>query len=118
MRIARDRHSLVGLTNRRRSDSRARKALLCAAALWPVIFLWGCAGVVSGKNSQAQNTQPPQTYLISGTITPITGGGGANITLSGTANATTTADVSGNFTFTALANGTYTLTPSHPGYAF
>lgn len=117
MRIQQDRRSPGGFANRRRIDPRAREALLVAAALLPVIFLWGCAGIISGKNTQPQNT-PPQTYLISGTIAPITGGGGATVTLSGAASATTTADASGNFTFTALANGTYTLTPSRPGYAF
>jgi hypothetical protein len=118
MRIQQERRSLGGFANRRRIDSRAREALLMGASLLPVIFLWGCAGIVSGKNTQPLNTQPPQTYLISGTISPIAGGSGATVTLSGAASATTTADASGNFTFTALANGTYTLTPSHPGYAF
>lgn len=115
MRIQQERRSLGGFANRRRIDSRAREALLMAAVLLPVIFLWGCAGIVSGKNTQ--NT-PPQTYLISGTIAPVAGGSGATVTLSGAASATTTADASGNFTFTALANGTYTLTPSHAGYTF
>ena len=117
MRMQRNRHSLVGFANRRRIDSRVREALLMAAALLPMIFLWGCSGIVSGKNTQPQSA-PPQTYLISGTITPIAGGNGATVTLSGAANATTTTDASGNFTFTALANGTYTVTPSHTGYTF
>jgi hypothetical protein len=117
MRMQRNRHSLVGFANRRRIDSRVREALLMAAALLPMIFLWGCSGIVSGKNTQPQNT-PPQTYLISGTITPIAGGSGATVTLSGAANATTTTDASGNFTFTALANGAYTVTPTHTGYTF
>jgi hypothetical protein len=118
MRIQQDRRCLVGFTNPRNIDSRAREAILLATALLPLIFLWGCAGVVSGKSSQPENSQLPPTYLISGTIIPIAGGSGATVALSGTANATTTADASGNFTLTGLANGTYTLTPSHPGYIF
>src|SRR6266436_8099018 len=116
MRMQRDRHSLMGFANRWSIDSRARQALLMAAALLPVILLWGCSGIVSGSNSP-QNTQP-QTFLISGTISPIAGGSGATVTLSGATSATTTADASGIFTFTALANGTYTITPSHTGYTF
>jgi len=88
-----------------------------AAALLPVILLSGCSGIVSGSNSQPQNTQS-QTFLISGTISPIAGGSGATVTLSGATSATTTADASGIFTFTALANGSYTVTPSHTGYTF
>jgi hypothetical protein len=75
---------------------------------------WGCSGTVSGNSS----TQPPQTYDISGTISPTTGGNGAAVTLSGAASATTTANSSGSYTFNGLANGTYAVTPSHIGYAF
>jgi hypothetical protein len=99
-------------------DSVARAALILAATLLPVIFLWGCAGIVSGPNSTIPNSPSPQTYSISGAITPALGGGGATVTLSGAASATTTGDSAGNFTFTGLANGTYTVTPSHAGYVF
>jgi hypothetical protein len=75
---------------------------------------WGCSGVVSGNSS----TQPPQTYDISGTISPTAGGNGATVTLSGAASATTTANSSGSYTFTGLANGNYAITPSHTGYTF
>ena len=97
-------------------NSVARESLLLAATLLPIIFLWGCAGTVSGTG--APKTSPTQTYSISGAITPAAGGSGATVTLSGTASGTTTADASGNFTFTGLANGTYTVTPSHSGYSF
>ena len=60
----------------------------------------------------------PQTWSISGTISPAAAGSGATVTLSGAANATTTANASGNYTFTGLANGNYTVTPSISGYAF
>jgi hypothetical protein len=104
-----------------RSENRtvqlARRALILAIALPQVAFLWGCAGVVSGQNSQ---TPPPtpQTYTSSGTISPTAGGAGATVTLSGAASATTTANSSGSYSFTGLANGTYAVTPSHAGYTF
>ncbi len=97
--------------------SRLRRALVLMGILAPLAFLWGCGGVVSGQSTQT-SPPPPQTYSISGTISPAAGGSGATVTLSGAANATTTADSSGNFTFSGLANGTYTVTPSHAGYTF
>jgi len=93
-------------------------ALILAATLLPVILLCGCAGIVSGQNSKSQASPPPQTYSLSGAITPAIGGGGATVTLSGATSATTTADSAGIFIFTGLANGTYTVTPSHAGYTF
>jgi len=93
-----------------------RAALVLAATLLPVILLWGCAGVVSGKSTP--NITPTQTHSISGAITPAAGGSGTTITLGGAASATTTADGSGNFAFAGLANGTYTITPSRAGYTF
>ena len=59
-----------------------------------------------------------QTWNVSGTISPSSGGGGATVTLSGSASATVTADSSGNYSFSGLANGTYTVTPSKSGYTF
>jgi carboxypeptidase family protein len=95
---------------------RARKALLPALILAVTALSWGCGGFVSG---QSQSTPPPpQTYSISGTISPIAGGNGATVTLSGAASATATANSSGVYTFAGLANGTYTVTPSHTGYSF
>src|SRR6266581_2080817 len=102
----------------RRIISRLRGGLVLTGILAPLAFLWGCGGVVSGQSTQTSPPPPPQTYSISGTISPAAGGSGATVTLSGAANATTTADSSGNFTFSGLANGTYTVTPSHAGYTF
>src|SRR5208282_3481364 len=116
MRINRKVNSLVGLENLQSINSLTRQGLLLAATLLPAIFLWGCAGLVSGKS--AADTAPQQTYSISGLITPASGGSGATIKLSGAANASTTADGSGAFIFSGLANGTYTLTPSRTGYSF
>ena len=94
---------------------RARHALLVAGVLAPAVLLWGCAGIVSG---QSTTQPPPPTYSISGTISPVAGGNGATLTLSGAASATAIANSAGNFTFSGLDNGTYTVTPSHAGYTF
>jgi len=96
---------------------RARRAILCLGMLLPTLLVWGCSGIVSGQNSTASQP-PPQTFSVSGTITPVTGGNGATVTITGAANATATANSSGNFTVSGLANGTYTITPSHAGYSF
>src|SRR6267143_535336 len=113
MTLAPNENRLGTLAHSQNISSRARGALLLAGILAPLAFLWGCSG--GGKSTQPP---PPQTYSISGTISPAAGGGGATVTLSGVANATTTANSSGNFSFTGLANGTYTVTPSHAGYTF
>jgi hypothetical protein len=77
---------------------------------------------VSGANVTGVNftatAQVPQTFSISGTVSPSTGGSGATVTLSGAANAITTTDASGAYSFTGLANGSYTITPSNTGYTF
>ena len=95
---------------------RVRPALLLAGMLAAVVFVWGCSGVITATTA---GTPPPsQTYSISGTITPVAGGSGATVTLSGVATATRMADSSGNYTFAGLSNGTYAVTPSQTGYAF
>jgi len=93
------------------SDWRVFPLLPCTL----VLLLSGCAGTVSQKNTQ---TPPPNTYAISGSITPASAGSGASLSLSGPSTANTTADSSGNFSFSGLANGTYVLTPSRSGYTF
>jgi hypothetical protein len=55
---------------------------------------------------------------ISGVLSPVAGGNGSTLVLSGGAGATTTADNAGNYTFTGVSNGTYTVVPSHAGYTF
>jgi len=111
----------IGATNITRSKSvreriRSTKssALRLLMLLAPLVFVGGCAGLISQNAQQV----PPQTYSLSGTISPVAGGNGTTVTLSGAGNATTTANSSGAFTFTGLANGTYTLTPSRTGYTF
>jgi hypothetical protein len=97
--------------------SRSERGILCLGMLLPTLLAWGCSGIVSGQSSTA-STPPPQTFSISGTITPVAGGNGATVTIAGPANATATANSSGNFTVSGLGNGTYTITPSHAGYSF
>jgi SdrD B-like domain len=98
---------------------RASRALLLAGMLVLAGFICGCSGVVSGQSTRpATQTPATQTYSISGTITPSSGGSGATIALSGAASGTTTADSSGNYSFTGLANGTFAVTPSNAGFAF
>ena len=118
MKIERKWRNLAWLANPAGMDAVARAALNLAATLLPVIFLWGCAGIVGGQNSKSQAPPSSQTYSLSGAITPAIGGGAATVTLSGAVTATTTADAVGNYTFGGLANGTYAVTPSHPGYTF
>jgi hypothetical protein len=115
MNFARVKDRLGELPYSKKISSRARGALLLTAILAPMALLWGCSGVVSGQSTQQP---PPQTFSISGAISPVAGGSGATVTLSGAASATTTANSSGNYTFSGLANGTYTVTPSHAGYTF
>src|ERR1700737_3692397 len=88
--------------------------LLLMSMLPQISVISGCAGVVSGKT--APNTPPPQSFSISGTVSPATGGSGTTVALSGAASATAIADNSGNYAFTGLANGAYIITPSHAGY--
>jgi hypothetical protein len=100
----------------RQAISRLCLAFVLTGILAPLAFLSGCSGIVSGQSTP--QSIPPQTYSISGTISPVAGGSGATVTLSGAASATYTAGTSGNFTFGGLANGTYTITPTHAGYTF
>lgn len=79
------------------------------------------SAMISGANVAGINftaTALAGSFSISGTITPVTGGSGATVELTGSAAATTTTDTSGNYSFSGLANGTYTVTPSNAGYTF
>jgi hypothetical protein len=64
------------------------------------------------------NPSTPQTFTISGTLSPTAGGSGATVTLTGTSGATTIANSAGAYSFAGLAKGTYSVTPSHTGYTF
>src|SRR5580693_3255549 len=115
MRLEQNENGFGHIYSSKKIGSRARHALQVLGVLAPTILLWGCAGIVSGQNTQ---TPPPQTYSLSGTISPAAGGSGATVTLSGAASATTTANSSGAYTFKGLANGTYAISPSHTSYTF
>lgn len=116
MSFEQDWHVEGGLGRLPPVTSRVRRAIFCLGMFLPALVAWGCSGIVSGNSAAPQST--PQTFSISGTITPATGGNGATITVSGAANGTATANSSGSFTVSGLANGTYMLTPSHAGYTF
>src|SRR6266576_3161986 len=74
---------------------------------------------VNGANVSGVNfTATSQTVSISGTISPVAGGSGATVMLSGAASATTTADSLGAYTFNGLTSASYTITPSNAGYTF
>jgi hypothetical protein len=77
------------------------------------------SATVNGANVTGLNfTATPQTFSISGTISPAAGGSGATVTLNGATSVTTTANSSGAYTLTGLASGAYTITPSNAGYTF
>ena len=76
---------------------------------------------INGASQAAINftAQPVvTTFSIAGTISPVAGGSGATVALSGASTASTVADANGNYTFAGLANGAYTVTPSKTGYTF
>ena len=59
-----------------------------------------------------------QAVVISGTISPVSIGSGATVTLSGTSSQAVTADASGNYSFNAVIDGPYTVTPTKAGFVF
>jgi parallel beta-helix repeat protein len=60
----------------------------------------------------------PQTFSISGTVSPSANSAGAVVVLSGAASATTTVNSAGAYSFSGLASGSYTVTPSKTGFNF
>jgi hypothetical protein len=70
---------------------------------------------VTGVNFTATSQQ---TFSISGTISPITGGASATVALSGPTAATSTSSSTGTYTFAGLLNGSYTVTPSSRGFSY
>jgi len=75
---------------------------------------------INNANGTASFTaSPTQTFTISGTVTPLPGGAGTLLTLSGSPSSTATADSNtGYYSFPGLGNNTYTVTPSKSGYTF
>ena len=58
------------------------------------------------------------TFSISGTVSPVSVGSAATLSLSGPVSGAVTPNSSGMYTFSSLPNGTYTVTPSETGQAF
>jgi len=81
-----------------------------------LIFLdgWGTAGA----NPSTAASANPQTWTISGSVSPPASAAGTTLTLQGPSSATTSPDTSGNYSFTGLANGSYTITPAKSGVTF
>src|SRR5262249_18634055 len=97
----------------------AEVAFLCVGVAAGALFS-GSAGTASG-HSPTQNTSQnpaPQTFNVSGTISPAGGANGASVALSGATAMSTTVGGSGQYAFAGLADGTYTVTPSRTGYTF
>lgn len=96
----------------------ARRAQLWTGVCLLVIFAGGCTGTVSPNNRAVSQAPGAASFAILGTVTPLAGGSGATITLSGAASATTTVNNSGAYSFNGLVAGTYAVTPSNTGYTF
>jgi hypothetical protein len=76
---------------------------------------------ITGVNFTASSTAssgPPQTFSISGTISPAANGAGVAVTIGGAANATTPTDSSGNYSFSGLTNNSYTIRATKSGFSF
>ena len=98
------------------------RLLVCVSGAILAGYLAGCAGSAQGQSGVGNNpTNPPtapQTFAISGTISPSGNGSGATVTLSGPTAMSTTASGIGAYSFAGLANGTYMVSPSRSGYTF
>lgn len=74
---------------------------------------------ISGADSAAVNfSSAAQTFSISGSLSPLTGGAGATLALSGAASSSTTSSATGAYSFGGLASGNYVVTPSNTGFTF
>jgi len=89
----------------------------CATLLALLVAIVGCQSVPT-KQTTTSTTGSPNTFSVSGAISPAANGSGTTLTLSGAASATTKADASGNYTFPSLASGSYTVTASKSGLNF
>src|SRR5271170_3983079 len=75
-----------------------QRAALCITACVLAGLTWGCAGTASSSTSNTVPQTPgAQTFGLSGTVSPTTGGSGAVVALSGAATATTTANTAGAY---------------------
>jgi carboxypeptidase family protein len=95
----------------------------CRSLTWLAVCLMAvysaaCTGKVDTAGKSVQTTPVGQTFTISGTLSPSTGGGGAVLSLSGAATSSTVASSNGAYSFGGLAAGTYAVTPSAPGFGF
>jgi hypothetical protein len=105
-------YSFNGLTNGSYTITPGKTAYTFTPASQPV--------TINGANQTGINftAQAVPTWSISGTISPVTGGVGASVALTGATSATTVTDANGNYAFAGLVNGSYSVTPSESGYTF
>jgi O-glycosyl hydrolase len=103
-------YSFTGLANGSYTVTPGKSGFSFTPALWNV--------TISGSSQTANFTAAPQTWTISGALTPSVYGAGTTVTLTGAATANTTADTNGYYSFAGLANGSYTVTPSKDGCTF
>jgi hypothetical protein len=107
-------YSFTGLTN----GSYTVTASKSGFAFSPASLQVTVSGVNVTDANFAASAVPPNTFSISGTISPAASGSGVTVTLGGAATSVTTANTSGSYSFTGLANGSYTVTASKSGFTF
>ena len=75
---------------------------------------------VNGANQTANFTAAPQTWTVSGTVTPAANGAGSTLSLiqGSSTIGTAIADASGSYTFPGVSNGAYTVTPAKSAFSF
>jgi len=98
------------------TDLKRLRLSTALAAVLSLCLQTGCAGVT--ESASPATATSPTSFSLSGNLSPIAGGAGATVRLSGASAATTVSDASGNFVFSGLTNGTYAITPSNAGYTF
>src|SRR5579863_10252960 len=95
-----------------------RCAPLCLGVFAAAVFAGGCTGKVSTSGNTSQAQPIGETFTISGTIAPTTGGSNTTVSLSGAASATTSTSSTGTYSFGGLTAGTYAVTPSQSGFSY
>jgi Carboxypeptidase regulatory-like domain len=90
---------------------------VCVGVFAAAVYACGCTGKVTTTNT-SQVAPAGQTFTISGTLSPTSGGSGATVSLSGPVSATTSTSSAGTYSFGGLTAGTYAVTPSQSGFSF
>jgi Carboxypeptidase regulatory-like domain len=91
---------------------------VCVGVFAAAVYACGCTGKVTTTANTSQVAPAGQTFTISGTLSPTSGGSGATVSLSGPVSATTISTSGGTYSFGGLPAGTYAVTPADPGFSF